>query len=1290
MEAKRVFLPLRGVRQLANGSCEAIDSNPQFVCHVSPLPRAGWHILCVRVGKSRGPIVPQVFVDTGMGFNQAESFHLPELHQGTTMFLLGLPAGARHVRLDPSNTSGPLSLTSATLLQMPRTFLGVALLLNRISQPRYLKALAFRIASEALTFTGRFAPELMREFSEQEQRVGRRRALSPQFRLDPSPMQPPSAPVDVVIPCYRGLAETRRCLASVLASRGGSACNVVVIDDASPEPALSEYLGELAKAGEVVLLKNHSNRGFVACANRGMSLHNNTDVVLLNSDTEVASDWLARLRRTAYAHPRIGTVTPFSNNADFCSFPSFCEPNPLPADTTVAEMDRAFAIANGKTLSTLPTGCGFCMYIRRDCLSQVGLFDENAFGRGYGEENDFCLKASKLRWHHILATDVFVYHKGEVSFRTRTSHAKTRALGIIRDRYPYYDRLIQNYVAADPAWQYRMAAEFARADRRGTPVILLVCHAHGGGTLKHVNELADAIDGRARVLIIAPDGPSRVMLSTRGVAPPASMFFELPSDYPGLIELLDSCQVSRVHVHHVRGFPRNFLRRLVYDLSVPMDFTIHDYQTLCPWLKLSDESEHYCKEACTSSGTCVRKQSVPFDGVDSWRAHHEWLLRDADRVIAPSNDVCARMRRHGITREIVVTPHLFRLPGSPPQVCKPVRDAPLRVLVLGAFARSKGAAECVELAEYAVAKRLPLEFHVLGRVEDARPKRSCGTFIYHGPYRDEDLVEKVAQISPNIAWFPAQWPETFSYTLSEALSLGLPIVASGIGAFPERLAGRPETWITPSDISTVDMARIFLAARETLMADGAKDRPEVPPATPPAFYEREYLTRSWTLADSGLRDIRVPGKVTVAAVVSASVDGIPDACAHIRVLLPLRHPAMSGTVRLWTLAPHQATHYRPDILLVQRASIGDMGAAKATVAHCRAKDIRLVYEIDDDLLNMPASHPERRHYSALAPVMKYLASAADVVLVSTEDLAGVLGRINKNTIVIENGLDDELWFGKLDGTDAASSMAYVNRILYAGTPTHVPDLLEVLPALGSAIGRCGGGSVLEVVGFAPPKLPIWCRRYPVPREVAGNYPAFVRWLRRQKRWAMGIAPLRDVEFNHRKSAIKYYDYAGLGLATVAPANSPFDKAITDGENGRLVQSLQQGWEDAIAELLNSKASRARLAASAVRDVRANHVLSRTVPTLRAALTAIAESRGGRGEADVAAPGRDTQLRLLPGPCAGWRPWTSAFGTLAPTPLCHAVLMRMERLSRSGLGGFAVGLVPRRLREIVGRLLGAEW
>ena len=105
--------------------------------------------------------------------------------------------------------------------------------------------------------------------------------------------------IDVVIPVYKGLRETRRCVESVLGSPQSAPFEVVAIDDASPDPQIASYLDALAGQGRITLVRNERNRGFVQSVNVGMSRHPDRDVVLLNSDTEVANDWLDRLHRTA-------------------------------------------------------------------------------------------------------------------------------------------------------------------------------------------------------------------------------------------------------------------------------------------------------------------------------------------------------------------------------------------------------------------------------------------------------------------------------------------------------------------------------------------------------------------------------------------------------------------------------------------------------------------------------------------------------------------------------------------------------------------------------------------------------------------------------------------------------------------------------------------------------------------------------------------------------------------------------------------------------------------------------
>lgn len=282
-------------------------------------------------------------------------------------------------------------------------------------------------------------------------------------------------PIDVLIPVYRGLDETRRCLDSVLEQPQESAYDLIVIDDAGPEPELATYLDGLASSGRITLLRNDVNRGFVATVNRGLVLHPERDVALLNSDTEVHGNWLDRLRRCAYCEVDIGTVTPFSNNATICSYPRPGMVNDLPPGMTLADLDSLFSRVNAGRWVEIPTGVGFCMYIRRACLQAVGYLDEGSFGLGYGEENDFCMRARKKSWRHALCGDAFVYHRGGVSFGERHPQLREQAQATLAELHPVYGELVRAFIWSDPARPLRLAVDRERAlgSPEGTVQVLM-------------------------------------------------------------------------------------------------------------------------------------------------------------------------------------------------------------------------------------------------------------------------------------------------------------------------------------------------------------------------------------------------------------------------------------------------------------------------------------------------------------------------------------------------------------------------------------------------------------------------------------------------------------------------------------------------------------------------------------------------------------------------------------------------------------------------------------------------
>jgi GT2 family glycosyltransferase len=268
--------------------------------------------------------------------------------------------------------------------------------------------------------------------------------------------------VDIVVPVYRGEAETRACVESVLAATVRTPYELVVVDDASPEPAISAWLRDLARQGRITLIANAANRGFVASVNEGMSRNPGRDVILLNSDTEVADGWIDRLVAHFAADASIGTATPFSNNATICSYPRTLAANAMPAGETTASLDAAFAAANAGRLVDIPTAVGFCMAITRRALGRVGLFDHERYGAGYGEEVDFCMRTARAGLRNVLAGDVFVKHVGEVSFGDTGAERRSKAQATVDALYPEFQQRLAEFIPVDPPRVLRRRADLQR------------------------------------------------------------------------------------------------------------------------------------------------------------------------------------------------------------------------------------------------------------------------------------------------------------------------------------------------------------------------------------------------------------------------------------------------------------------------------------------------------------------------------------------------------------------------------------------------------------------------------------------------------------------------------------------------------------------------------------------------------------------------------------------------------------------------------------------------------------
>ena len=663
----------------------------------------------------------------------------------------------------------------------------------------------------------------------------------------------PASIVDVIIPVYKGQADTKRCLTSVLNGTQRTPIRIVVINDASPDPDLAEWLRQQAsQEPRIVLLENDSNLGFVQTANRGMALSANHDVLLLNSDTEVAGDWLDRLRQAAYRHPDIGTATPLSNNATICSYPRYCESNSLPTGHDTASIDALCAQINSGASVQIPTAVGFCMYIRRDCLTQTGLFDSEHFGLGYGEENDFCMRASRHSWRHVLAMDTYVRHIGGVSFGSAKSRREADAQELLRKLHPAYEGLINAHVQADPARPWREALDIARLQNSPRPRILAVLHGIGGGTRRHAQELSIHFKDRADFLTLTPLADHRVRLQWDAPNEAFTREYHALHQTAELLAILRQIGVAHVHYHHLLGLNPS-LMLLPEQLQVTYDFTAHDYYNACPQIALVDENQSYCGERGIAQCTeCVRGRPSPTgETIEDWRLRHRLFLNGARTVLTPSRDAARRMTRYFPAANIRYAPHLDMAPDTAlPTPAPRTLDAGanLRVFIIGAVSRIKGGDTMEAVSLEAARMQAPIELHLLGYPHHPMRQQPHASLSVHGAYEDADLPRLLQRLQPDLVWFPARWPETYSYTLSACLQAGLPILATDLGAFPERLSGRAWSWIQPWNTPPGDWLALMLRLRQQHYVNA------VPPLPAPSLhialaddqlpawsYDRDYL-----------------------------------------------------------------------------------------------------------------------------------------------------------------------------------------------------------------------------------------------------------------------------------------------------------------------------------------------------------------------------------------------------------------------------------------------------------------
>jgi glycosyltransferase involved in cell wall biosynthesis len=357
--------------------------------------------------------------------------------------------------------------------------------------------------------------------------------------------------------------------------------------------------------------------------------------------------------------------------------------------------------------------------------------------------------------------------------------------------------------------------------RPGTkPVLFHITHHWGGGTEQHVQEVIHSLGNEAEHVVLHSRADGLVILSVRGQP---DRVYHPRDDFPDLLECLRRLGVTRVHVHQLFTVPVD-VRRLIDELDVEFDFTVHDYHTLCPRVHLKTRDNAYCGEPDESGcRSCLHDWHLPDErDIVAYRARYAWVYRQARRIICPSRDVAARIERYYPQARLVVAPHPRPVAVHPAVSATRIAPSePLRVAVLGWVTAFKGAARVLGSARIVADNGLPLRIQVIGTIDGEAPP---GLDV-SGPYEANDLQRLLTDRRPHLLWYAAQVPETYSYILSEGLEAGLPVLVPRLGAFPERVSGRPWSWIVDWNLTPEQAVTALMTIREHFVSG-------VPPSPP--------------------------------------------------------------------------------------------------------------------------------------------------------------------------------------------------------------------------------------------------------------------------------------------------------------------------------------------------------------------------------------------------------------------------------------------------------------------------
>ncbi len=358
--------------------------------------------------------------------------------------------------------------------------------------------------------------------------------------------------------------------------------------------------------------------------------------------------------------------------------------------------------------------------------------------------------------------------------------------------------------------------------------------------------------------------------------------------------------------------------------------TLHDYYAACPRINFIDENGKCCgpDRDCgrCNAGTVFESPRV----LQTWRdAMHRYLLAAA-KVYAPDECVLEGLAQWWDDLKI----HVWEHGVFPYTRTDDARrsDGKFRVAFVGNMQPSKGSTILLEMLE----QELPdwMEIYLFGDTFDGRINESLAAKLrICGAYERDTLQGLLQEHAIDLVVLPSIWPETYSYTLTEAMQAGCPVLAADVGAMGNRIKKYGCGYLVP------------------LGSGGAQFLAEIKDI----YHNKE----AYEAQKSKVRMIEFPSRRQLA-------DRYAEDYARLgrQSMPPLDAAAMKST--LFRMRAYDAERYRRSLARLLQAGVGDLRPSYVSLMYidygggfCEEDTVKAMLPFDSDFRLTFNVDPER-------------------------------------------------------------------------------------------------------------------------------------------------------------------------------------------------------------------------------------------------------------------------------------------------------------------------------------------